>query len=167
MINLRPTLYAGVYAVGTGERGIHVRNRIKVGKHTYDPIYGMMLESDTHSPSMIEFCNKLLRNVGYNRDAPIVHHVNTIPNSKDTLGLALLMSNQVILYRRTLGVLVHELAHFAAFAILGDRGHRQGFQVMYNLLHVNTYRMLKLDDSIYDTMLDKMQEYNLLGIVLT
>lgn len=163
MISLKPSTQAAMYAVGTGERGIYVRNRIKVGKRAYDPIYGMILETETQSYNMTEFCNKLMRNVGYAKDAPMVHHVNGIPSSKDVWGLALLNSNQVILYKRTLGVLVHELAHFAAYAILGERGHRQGFQVMYNLLHLNTYAMLKLDDSIYIDMVSKMQEYNLLG----
>jgi len=146
-----------MYKPGTGEHGIHCHNRVKVGKFSYDPLYGYKLMSETKP-----YVQAVMGAIGYPKQEPIVHCVNTIPSEKN-LGLALLKSNQVILYRHTLGVLVHELAHFAASAILGDHGHSHGFKAMYLMMHAATYQVLKLDsERMYQDMIASLQEFNLL-----
>lgn len=158
MLALKRMSAAGFYKPGTGERGIHCNNRIKVGKTTFDALYGYKLDSVT-----APYVNAVMSAIGYPKLAPMVHCVNTIP-SDSHYGVALLTANQVILYRHTLGVLVHELAHFAAFAILNEAGHQAGFKAMYIMLHAATYQVLKLDgERMYRDMIVSLQEFNILG----
>lgn len=166
MLKLRKLSAVGFYKPGTGEHGINdVQWRIKVGKQAYDPIYGYKLESIVGAmPSQSEFVRTVMGYIGYSKPVPGVYCVNTIPNGK-YYGRAFYNTNQVILYRHTLGVLVHELAHFAAAYMLGDFGHRDGFKSAYKLMHAATYKVLALDgQAMYNDMIIALNERNQLRI---
>lgn len=146
------------YQVSTGEAGIKVAGRIKLGKFAFDPIYGMRMQG-----SAVDFTHEVFKHLGLKFTVPMINCTNVPPRKKLLWGRAYLNDNMVIIYRHTLGMLVHEVSHIVAWNMFRDDGHREGFKASYQLMHMAANKLMGFDvDKEKESMLSILKDHNLL-----